>query len=118
LLYRTVKTEDDAKHLQEDLNELQQWEQDWRMHFNPDKCEVIRITTKRKQRITPYYIHWKELAITTKAKYLEPGSAYPTICLGTTTLTESVKRQTTPQLFYAETCQTALPLSRTSATRH
>ena len=40
------------------------------MHFNPDKCEVIRITTKRKQRITPYYIHGKELAVTTKAKYL------------------------------------------------
>jgi hypothetical protein len=30
----------------------------------------IRITTKRKQTITPYYIHGKELTITTKAKYL------------------------------------------------
>jgi hypothetical protein len=40
------------------------------MHFNSEKCEVIRITTKRKQRITPHYIHGKELVITTKAKYL------------------------------------------------
>ena len=70
LLYRTIKTEDDAKQLQNDLNNLQHWESDWLMHFNPDKCEVIRITTKRNQRITPYYIHGKELAITSKAKYL------------------------------------------------
>jgi hypothetical protein len=70
LLYRTVKTDDNAKQLQGDLNDLQQWEQDWIMHFNPDKCEVLRVTTKRKQRITPYYIHGKELAITTKAKNL------------------------------------------------
>jgi hypothetical protein len=70
LLYRRVKTEDDVEQLQEDLNDLQQWEQDWMMHFNLDKCEVIRITTKWKQRISPYYIQGKELAITTKAKYL------------------------------------------------
>jgi hypothetical protein len=70
LLYRRVKTEDDAKQLQEDLNDLQQWEQDWMMHFNQDKCEVICITTKWKQRITSYYIHGKELAITIKPKYL------------------------------------------------
>ena len=70
LLYRTITTEADSRQLQTDLDNLQQWESDCLMHFNPDKCEVIRITTKRKQRITPYYIHGKELAVTTKAKYL------------------------------------------------
>ncbi|XP_062578982.1 uncharacterized protein LOC134240892 [Saccostrea cucullata] len=70
LLYRTITTEADARLHQMDLDNLQDWEIDWIMHFNPDKCEVIRITTKRKQRITPYYIHGKELATTTKAKYL------------------------------------------------
>lgn len=40
------------------------------MHFNPDNYEVIRITTKWKQRITPHYIHGKELAVTINAKYI------------------------------------------------
>ena len=68
LLYRTIETEADARELQTDLYNLQRWESDWLMHFNPDKREVIRIATK--QRITPYYIRWKELAVNIKAKYL------------------------------------------------
>ena len=48
LLYRSIKTEDDAASLQDELNSLQRWEKDWQMHFNPGKCEVIRITNKRK----------------------------------------------------------------------
>ena len=28
------------------------------MHFNPDKCEVIRITNKRNSLIHKYHIHW------------------------------------------------------------
>jgi hypothetical protein len=40
------------------------------MHFNPDKCEVIRTTTKRKIIPSSYFIHGKELNITSKGKYL------------------------------------------------
>jgi hypothetical protein len=39
------------------------------MHFNPDKCEVIRITTKGKIIPSWYFIHGKELNITSKGKY-------------------------------------------------
>lgn len=53
-----------------DLDNLQDLEADWRMHFHPDKCEVISITNDRKQHITPNYIQGKELAVTNKAKYL------------------------------------------------
>ena len=34
----------DANQLQSDLENLQQWESDRQMHFNPYKCEVIRIS--------------------------------------------------------------------------
>ena len=55
LLYRTINTEADTRSLQEDLDKLQQWEKDWMMTFNQDKCEVIRITNKRQ--ISQYTIH-------------------------------------------------------------
>ena len=47
LLYHRIKTDEDAESLQDDLNKLQDWEADWKRHFNPDKCELIRITNKR-----------------------------------------------------------------------
>ena len=40
------------------------------MSFNPDKCEVIRITKKRKPIDANYTIHGKELGHTKNAKYL------------------------------------------------
>ena len=47
LLYQTTKSEEDATALQEDLDQLQQWEKNCQMKFNSDKCEVTRITNKR-----------------------------------------------------------------------
>ncbi len=38
LLYRAVKTPDDCRLLQHDLDALQQWELNWQMHFRPNKC--------------------------------------------------------------------------------
>ena len=40
------------------------------MFFNPDKCEHIRITNKRKVIQTSYNIHGQTLNETSKAKYL------------------------------------------------
>ena len=70
LLYRNIKTNEDAESLQDDLNKLQDWETDWQMHFNPDKCELIRITNKRKTINAMYQIHGAQLKQTKKAKYL------------------------------------------------
>ena len=53
-----------------DLHALEQWEQDWSMEFNSDKCEVLRITRKRNLVIFPYKLHKKELNVTNAAKYL------------------------------------------------
>jgi hypothetical protein len=40
---------------------LQQWEKDWLMSLNPDKCEVIRITNKKKIIYAKYTIHGQVL---------------------------------------------------------
>ena len=40
------------------------------MEFNPDKCEVIRITNKKTVITTDYIIHGQLLKTTNKAKYL------------------------------------------------
>ena len=70
LLYRVISNQEDAASLQEDLDHLQEWERDWQMVFNPDKCEHIRITNKRKIVQTSYKIHGQVLKETNKAKYL------------------------------------------------
>jgi hypothetical protein len=33
--------------LQDDLEQLQKWERDWLMEFQPKKCQVTNITSKR-----------------------------------------------------------------------
>ena len=48
LLYRVISRQDDAESLRYYLYRLQEWERDWQMAFNPDKCEHIRITNKKK----------------------------------------------------------------------
>lgn len=70
LLYRRIVNEEDTITLQEDLNQLQVWESEWLMSFNPEKCEVIRITNKRRIIEANYSIHGQTLQLTTKAKYL------------------------------------------------
>ena len=51
ILYWSVNSSADAVILQQDLNCQQKWEADWLIQFNPDKCEVRRITNRRGRRI-------------------------------------------------------------------
>ena len=70
LLHRVIKDHKDAELLQTDLDQLQEWERDWQMLFNPDKCEHIRITYQRKIIQTSYTIHGQQLKENYQAKYL------------------------------------------------
>ena len=70
LLYRKVRTTADTKALQDDLDRLQKWEEDWMMSFNPSKCEVIRITKRRNPTQATYNIHGQDLTFTKNGKYL------------------------------------------------
>ncbi len=70
LLYRRIRSALDTTIIQQDLNKLQQWENDWQMSFNPSKCEVIRISRKRNPIKATYHIHGHDLATVKTGKYL------------------------------------------------
>ena len=63
-----------SKFLKDDLGKLQQWEKDWRS-FNPSKCEVIKITRKRKTIAATYDIHGSNLTLVKSEKYLGVSTA-------------------------------------------
>jgi myo-inositol-hexaphosphate 3-phosphohydrolase len=52
-----------------EIDALQNWESTWQMSFNPDKCEVLRITNKRNKIMANYYIPGQQLQIVDNAKY-------------------------------------------------
>ena len=70
LMYRKITNQEDARQLQDDLDQLQEWEREWQMSFNPDKCEVLHLTNKRKPVNFTYSIHNTPLKPTDAAKYL------------------------------------------------
>ena len=70
VLYRTIDSPRDATQMQDDLNNLQKWEDKWLMEFHPDKCLTIRITNKGNIIKTDYQIHGQTLQTVDSAKYL------------------------------------------------
>ena len=57
LLYRRIKSVEDATILQQDLDKLQEWESKWLMQFHPEKCFTLRVTKKTKPLKSNYTIH-------------------------------------------------------------
>ena len=51
----------DADALQSDINALQQWTDTWLMQFNASKCQVLRVTLKRKPVQTSHTISGQTL---------------------------------------------------------
>ena len=70
IMYLTISNESDYQDLQRDLSKLETWEREWLMAFNPDKCEVIRITKKKNPIIFDYKLHGITLQSTKNTKYL------------------------------------------------
>jgi len=50
IVYLTIKSHASAQSLQKDLHNLELWEKEWSIEFNPDKCEVLRRHRKKKLR--------------------------------------------------------------------
>ena len=72
---RVVRNSDDCTALQQDLNSVFIWSQDWGLSFNKNKCEVLRISRKRNSMlesptVNPYTINDRQLAVVPSSKDL------------------------------------------------
>ena len=118
LLYRVIKSTDDHHTLQQDLDLLQQWENEWQS-FYPEKCEVFRITNKRRIIDGSYSIQGHILQFTDQAKHL--GVTIDTKLSwghGTNSMTEKAKKKkTTPLLSLGGICHPAPARSEPPVTK-
>ena len=70
ILYRCIDSQSDVDALQEDLSQLEIWEEIWNMKFNIDKCMVLHVTLKRNPILSEYTLHGQNLNTVSEAKYL------------------------------------------------
>ncbi|XP_072037977.1 uncharacterized protein [Amphiura filiformis] len=49
-MYRNIKNDRDAQTLQNDLDTLSVWQDNWQLRFNPDKCYVLKIHVSRSKK--------------------------------------------------------------------
>jgi len=54
ILYRQIDSSSDANVLQNDLSMLEEWEKEWKMLLNIDKCIVLTVTLKKKLLMTSF----------------------------------------------------------------
>ena len=64
LLFRVPKNGSDRALLQKDLSVLEHLEKTWQIIFNPIKCVVLRISTKKKKLLpVKYELHGHTLEV-------------------------------------------------------
>ena len=70
LLYGIISNEVDCNRLQADLFELERWQDRWKMKFNPSKCKIICISTKKSPPLKKYVFCGSELDQIDSVSYL------------------------------------------------
>ena len=70
LLYTTIHSQEDCQRLQKDLHTLEEWAITWKMLFNSQKCEFLRVTNKKYPILMQYNIQGETIREVTHAKYL------------------------------------------------
>ena len=72
IAYMVIGDTADAASLQHDLDLLARWEELWQMEFHPGKCNVLRVTKRRKANIinAKYTLHGHSLKVVDHVKYL------------------------------------------------
>ncbi len=69
-VYLTLDSNLTCKSLQDDLDRLVTWENQWDMEFNPLKCQVMNITRNKNPIKYEYILHGQTLSTVNDAKYL------------------------------------------------
>ena len=70
LLYTSIKSEEDCLRLQQDLHMLEKWAATWKMSFNVNKCEFLRITNRTNFVSNQYLLHNQIIREVNHTKYL------------------------------------------------
>ena len=70
IIYKEIKTINNAQNFQLHLDAACRWEKDWLMHFHPDKCNLISVTQKRKPIHFTYKLHDHSVPKVEHSKYL------------------------------------------------
>ena len=73
--YRVVRNAEDCLSFQHDLYSVYDWSEDWGLSYNTNKCEVLRISRKRRNpsnlsTVNPYAIDGHPLALVPSTKDL------------------------------------------------
>jgi len=56
LIYSTINSPSDHLTLQEDLDRLATWAENWQMKFNVQKCSIMRMTKQQTESLFCYTI--------------------------------------------------------------
>ncbi len=70
LLFRAVKTADDCRLIQNDLDAHERWERTWQIHFRPEKCKLLRFTSAHSPIHHTCTLHNSDLKSVHTHKYL------------------------------------------------
>ena len=70
ILYHPIKSQEECSLLQQDLANVEKWENKWCMSFNAVKCNAITITRKRQKIVKDYKLHNQTLERVSSATYL------------------------------------------------
>jgi len=55
-IYRELTHDSDTSALQSDLDSLEEWTRNWQVKFNPEKCDVMRISHEQDKSNHQYYL--------------------------------------------------------------
>ena len=101
IVYRPINNDVDSLELQKDIKLLSDWSQTWQMSFNPKKCYVMHMGTKRNMYKHAYKMYDHVLETVENHQYL--GIYISHNYSGTINLSVFLKKLIEYLVFYKET---------------